>query len=306
MISVLCPSRGRPTFARDLLESMRATGIMLYNQLVLRLDDDDPSLAEYGNLVTGSDVTIIVGPRVVLSQCWNEAYAKAGNDIAMLCGDDIRFRSYGWDNRVAETIHGWPDRLVLVHGQDGIQGDRVATHPFLHRAWVDVVGYFVPPLFASDWNDMWLTEVADGIGRRVYLPDVYTEHLHPVAGKHYFDQTHQERMARHQAEDCDRIYRETVEDRARDIQKLRLVIEEAAMTINPDQNQPGPRPEPQVETSVTDSPQPGWQNESTESTELKGEALDKALEDAGLPKTGTADEKRERLAENQAGGGSDQ
>lgn len=34
---------------------------------------------------------------------------------------------------------------------------------------------------------------------------------------------------------------------------------------------------------------------------LRGEALDKALEDAGLSKSGTADEKRERLRQHQEG-----
>jgi hypothetical protein len=37
--------------------------------------------------------------------------------------------------------------------------------------------------------------------------------------------------------------------------------------------------------------------ESTPPSELKGEALAAALDDAGLPKTGTADEKRASLAE---------
>lgn len=238
MISVLCPSRGRPTFARDLLESMRATGTFLGNQLVLRLDDDDPFLAEYRNIVHGSDVTTIVGPRVVLSQCWNEAFTRARNDVLMLCGDDIRFRTAGWDDRVVRTIDQCADRLVLVHGDDGIQHDRVATHPFLTRDWVDVVGYFVPPIFASDWNDMWLTEVADAIGRRCYLPDVYTEHLHPVAGKHYLDQTHLERMDRHRAEDCDRLYRETGEQRNADADKLRTAIEQRSSH----DREPGPEP----------------------------------------------------------------
>lgn len=35
-----------------------------------------------------------------------------------------------------------------------------------------------------------------------------------------------------------------------------------------------------------------------EASQLKGEELEKALEDADLPKTGTADEKRARLAEH--------
>lgn len=40
--------------------------------------------------------------------------------------------------------------------------------------------------------------------------------------------------------------------------------------------------------------------DAEEPVELKGQALDDALEEAGLPKTGTADEKRERLAAHQA------
>lgn len=37
--------------------------------------------------------------------------------------------------------------------------------------------------------------------------------------------------------------------------------------------------------------------------DLKGAALDEALEDAGLPKSGTADEKRARLVESRVGTG---
>ena len=40
---------------------------------------------------------------------------------------------------------------------------------------------------------------------------------------------------------------------------------------------------------------------AAEVEELKGKALDQAIEDAGLPKTGTADEKRAALAEYESG-----
>jgi hypothetical protein len=40
---------------------------------------------------------------------------------------------------------------------------------------------------------------------------------------------------------------------------------------------------------------------SEPASELQGKALDIALEDAGLPKTGSAGEKRQRLADHQAG-----
>jgi hypothetical protein len=305
MISVLCPSRGRPVFARELLESIRATSVLKFVELILRLDDDDPFLGEYLDQVSGTDVTTIVGGRVVLSQCWNEAAAKAQNDVLMLCGDDIRFRTQGWDSYVLQTIYSVPDRILLVHGRDGIQDDKVATHPFLHRRWMETVGYFVPPLFASDYNDMWLTEVADAIGRRRYLPYVYTEHLHPAAGKYYLDQTHIERLTRHRWYDCDRIYRDTVQERRADADKLRAVLqpmEEVIMSANPDQNQPAPDPIDYHGLGPTDSPTPEQRQaaeQADDAAELKGEALDKALEEAGLPKSGTADEKRARLAENQ-------
>lgn len=47
----------------------------------------------------------------------------------------------------------------------------------------------------------------------------------------------------------------------------------------------------------------GSDGEQQEPEQLKGAALDEALEAAGLSKSGTADEKRERLAEHQANGG---
>lgn len=303
MISVLCPSRGRSTFARELLESIRATAASNV-ELILRLDDDDPFLGEYADLVTGSDVRFLIGPRIVLSRCWNEAADAATADIMMLCGDDIRFRTADWDLRVHQEFSLCPDRLVLVHGRDGIQDAKVATHPFLHRRWVETVGYFVPPLFASDWNDMWLTEVADALGRRRYLPDIYTEHLHPAAGKYYLDQTHLERLARHSFWDCDRLYRETGTERSEDIAKLRAVIEKGTpvMSTQPDQNQPAPDPIDYHNLQPTQSPtteQHQQMDADSADSELKGEALDQALEDAGLPKTGTADEKRARLRDAQ-------
>jgi hypothetical protein len=198
-------------------------------EFVLYIDGDDPTRAEVQGLQVahghGPWCKVITGPRVVLSQMWNVCFEQATADVLMQCGDDIRFRTRGWDTKVLSQFLRYPDRILLVHGQDGIQGDRIATHGFLHRRWTSVVGYFVPPIFASDYNDMWLTEVADAIQRRIYLPDVYTEHMHPVAGKGPLDRTHQERLERHNTENCDQLWRDTAPDRLRDAAKLRAYIE---------------------------------------------------------------------------------
>lgn len=227
MISILCPTRRRPQQVQELIDTATVTCRWPDRlQFVFYVDGDDPTRHSVQDLErVDPRVKVITGPRVVLSQMWNECYRRAWADVLMQCGDDIRFRTVDWDVKILEQFLRYPDRIVLVHGEDGIQGKRIATHGFIHRRWVQVVGYFVPPIFASDYNDMWLTEVADAIGRRIFLPDVLTEHMHPVAGKGALDRTHQERLHRHNTEDCDRLWRETADDRLRDARRLSAYIE---------------------------------------------------------------------------------
>lgn len=227
MISVLLPTRGRPSNVERLLTSSLETADTEV-EFILYVDDDDHTGDATREVAARLGATVHVGPRVVLSQMWNECWRLARHDVVMHCGDDIVFRTNGWDTRVLAEFERFPDRIVLVHGRDGFQDDRLATHGFLHRRWVETVGYLVPPYFSSDYNDTWNTEVADALGRRVYLPDVYTEHMHPVVGKGPLDQTHQERLARHRADDVARIYRDHAPERTADVEKLRRVIEEYA------------------------------------------------------------------------------
>lgn len=225
MISVLLPTRGRPGNVRRLLDSAFQTAETEV-EFVLYLDNDDPTRHEVQRLLReGGRGTWVEGPRVVLSEMWNRCWEHARFDVAMHCGDDIVFRTSSWDVRVLDEFDRWPDRIVLVHGRDGFQDANLGTHSFLHRRWIEALGYLVPPYFSSDYNDLWLTEVADALGRRVYLPDVYTEHMHPVIGKGPWDQTHQERMARHQRDDVDRLYAELAARRATDVEKLRALLD---------------------------------------------------------------------------------
>lgn len=227
MISVLLPTRNRPANVRRLLSSAYETASTEV-EFVVYVDDDDPSRDETHDVLHRRGAIVIDGPRVVLSEMWNRCWERARFDVFMHCGDDIVFRTPDWDARVLDEFERWSDRIVLVHGRDGLQDDRLGTHSFLHRRWTDAVGYLVPPYFSSDYNDLWLTEVADALGRRRYLPDVYTEHMHPVAGKAPLDQTHQERLHRHQQDRVDQLYRDMTERRLDDVAKLRRAIEEYA------------------------------------------------------------------------------
>lgn len=226
MISVLVPTRNRPDNVRRLLTSAFNTADTEV-EFVFYVDQDDPRREETLSEIFREGAKVVYGgdERIVLSQMWNLCAEVAYYPIMMHCGDDIVFRSAGWDTRVRDEFDACADKILFVHGRDGYQDAKLGTHGFLHRNWVDAVGYFVPPYFSSDYNDLWLTEVADALGRRRYVPEIYTEHMHPVIGKGTWDQTHQERLVRHQRDDVGRIYAEHAGERSGDVAKLRAFIE---------------------------------------------------------------------------------
>ena len=110
---------------------------------------------------------------------WNYALEKlASGDLIMLCADDIRFKSPSWDTYVREAFetHG---SFSLVYGDDLVHGRRLSTHPFVHREWIRVSGFWLPPYFVSDFVDLWLDEVSKALGADVYisqmsLPNTFT------------------------------------------------------------------------------------------------------------------------------------
>lgn len=217
MISLLVPSRGRP----DQLTTMWTSATQTADhpdrvELVVYRDDDDPT--DPPDL---GDATVIEGSRICLSQMWNQCADQATGDILWHGNDDVIFRSPSWDTAVEAAFAAIPDRIVVVHGRDGFQDAALGTLSFLHRRWCDTVGYFLPPYFSSDFNDLWVSEVADSLGRRVFLPEVFTEHMHPIIGKGEWDQTHQDRLERGERDNVAQLYQDLAPQRVEDARKLR-------------------------------------------------------------------------------------
>jgi glycosyl transferase/beta-hydroxylase protein BlmF len=224
MISLLVPSRGRPQAFQQMVQSALATATHDRRvEVVARLDDDDRAINDY-YWEMSPQVRFNTGPRMLLSDCWNECYERATGPILMHAGDDIRFTTPGWDQQVREAFAASQDKILLVQGDDlSPNREALATHGFLHRRWVETVGYFLPPLFSCDWNDVWLTEIADALERRVMLPFV-TEHQHYSFGKRPADKTDQEREQRGRDDDVVGLYQRTADKRKQDTLKLKAVM----------------------------------------------------------------------------------
>jgi hypothetical protein len=228
-ISLLVPSRGRPGQLKLMWDSARGTAVhpeLL--ELIIYVDEDDDTMMRPARADDLPDnYRAALGPRILLSQTWNECYKLATGQILWHGNDDVIFRSMRWDMEIREGFRRFPDGIACVHGRDGIMNAGMATLGFYSRQWVNALGYFMPPYFSSDYNDTYLSTMADMIQRRVYLPEVYIEHMHPIAGKGEWDQTHQDRLARHVQDNVDQLYRDLAPQRVKDAARLQEAINAA-------------------------------------------------------------------------------
>lgn len=224
-ISILVPTRKRILSVQELIKTIFLTAFDINNiEVIFYIDEDDKESKEMFNFLFPT-IKLVIGPRIILSQCWNECYKISTGDILMHCGDDIRFRTMYWDQMVRKEFDKVPDRILQVFGDDGIQHQNLATHSFIHRNWVKIVGYFVPPYFSSDFNDTWLDFVARQLNRQVYLPTLVTEHMHWLVNKGVKDKTALENLERHKRDNVEELYQQLLPKRLEDIKKLKAFIE---------------------------------------------------------------------------------
>jgi len=232
-ISLLLPTRKRPQSFERMVRSAHLTAAEPSQiEVCVYIDDDDTeSLDEANELAKEFHVKAVVGPRITLSSTWNKAYAVAAGYLYMHAGDDIVFRTPNWDTIVKHEFNLHPDKILFAFGFDMCvqPPGTFGTHGFIHRNWVEAVGYFVPPYFSSDYNDTWLNDVAKRIGRWK-LVKILTEHLHPIRSDVdvVLDTTHKERILRHKQDDVDALYKRLEPERANDAQKLLNFIKSRA------------------------------------------------------------------------------
>ena len=196
MISLCCPSRGRPELAKRLVNSANEKA-KYTTEFLFYLNDDDPKLEEYKDLLDESYYT--VGPNQSTGYSWNQMAMKASNDIVMLMGDDVQIMTQDWDHLIKEQYDKYEDKILMVVPSDGrkknvdYSGTQIKLWPdtklpcghfALHKNWISALGYFSPPFFWHFYLDTYTQKVARKINRCLYLPTV------TFKAKKLFDETH--------------------------------------------------------------------------------------------------------------------
>lgn len=184
-IVVLCPSRGRPDKAAEMLTSFRETAVLLATEMVLVVDEDDPTLEGY--LALPSQFTVprhgplappnpprimILKPNETgnLTAATNTAAARIWDDDIIIghVGDDHRFRSESWDKRISETL----TETGVAYGDDGHWGQTLPTAAFLTSDIPRALGWYALPLSRHYGIDDAWGDIGRDLGCLHYLPDV--------------------------------------------------------------------------------------------------------------------------------------
>ena len=191
--------------------------------ILFLIDADDVVTQQTIQGLGATEVKALVGKRENVPIRINEAWSSVTSDIVGLFGDDIVFQTKSWDRKVVEAFKTWPDEIGVVYGSDGFQNEKLCTHPFLSRKWIETLGYAAHDGFFHYCVDTWLHDVARRVNRLLYLPDVLFEHLHPDAHKAKPDLLRRCKVKYFQ-HDVD-ILESTVKQRQEDAEKLLKVMQ---------------------------------------------------------------------------------
>lgn len=172
MISVLCPTRGRPERFAASMDSFYQTTLAFTESLspaencevLARFDKEDPTADDYGDLWF---LEMLEGERHGYEQLhlyYNELAELATGDYLLLWNDDARMVTRGWNEQVAKLDPTVP--FVATPGG----GD----HPFplISRALYETLGHFS----LAPHCDTWLCEIGKAAGCMVSV-DYEIEHL---------------------------------------------------------------------------------------------------------------------------------
>lgn len=181
------PTRSRPHNHRRFIKAYRETEAT--HPCWVRLDDDDPKLAEYDDIALPDGWLKTVGPRLP-NRCngaVEEMYRLFPTEsVYGLMADDLIPRTQYWDRRLIEAA----GNNRLAYADDGFQHETVATHPVIGGDLVRTIGWLAIPGVLHSFVDTALHTIAFRTGRLVYLPDVLVEHMHPLANKAPVDEVH--------------------------------------------------------------------------------------------------------------------
>lgn len=174
-ISLIHPSRSRPH------KSFNTTSKWLSNatgeneiELIVSLDDSDPSLDEYAILYKQNILHLICSNNNSSVAAVNNGAKYATGDILIVISDDTDCPHH-WDKIILNAVSDRQDFVLKVY--DGIQ-KYICTMPVMDRKYYERYGYIYHPEYLHLFCDTEFTHVADVTNKMIWRNDILFQHMH--------------------------------------------------------------------------------------------------------------------------------
>jgi glycosyltransferase involved in cell wall biosynthesis len=166
MISVILPSRGRPLQCRRAVESLNRNAGNCRIEILVGLDEDDPTLEEY-RLV---DAEICIAPRgKTLGAIQNRLAAQARGRYLMFFTDDYVLEQPEWGQAILTVGKRLPQDIGVLYLDDPTHPG-FSTFPVIPRAVYETVGYLAPAFFPYWFTDTWYDEIGELLAAKLQVP----------------------------------------------------------------------------------------------------------------------------------------
>lgn len=194
--TLICPTRSRPDQMRRMWQSALATAHNPENlHLVLGVDHDE-QLLHYASAPRGATVCVLRDHGIVygVNSMVHSLMQNYQNALFMIAPDDVIFTTPHWDKAITDHYAALKNKAHVYCMRDSRDPDGT-PHPIMTREYVDMMGYFFPPIFLHWYVDTWTADIAKSCGIFTHLLDYELMHDKP-SDRGKLDDTHYRPRAR--------------------------------------------------------------------------------------------------------------
>lgn len=227
-IGLLMPARERLNLNLTLISSIITTVDDINNvTLYMGIDDDDPTREIQKKICDAIPFVKFIpihneGKFMGLGKMWNILACQCNDEIFGYIGNDMIFRTPGWDTKIINKFKNEcpKDNIQLYHCDDGFHKQNLCVNAFVHRKYMEVVGYFIREEFLINWSDRWMYQMFKAFDRIEYIPDIYIEHNHWVFGRREKDSTGVRMGKADEGGISDKLWLTLADERVKEVNKL--------------------------------------------------------------------------------------
>lgn len=196
-VSILLPSRGRPSRLTLLLESIKKTTKFLkFIEVIIRIDFDEKEI--YENIkITDLNYEFIYGPSdMKMGQLNNDCLKMASGQNVFIVNDDVIFKTKNWDLILKKKVEALNSKIFLMYPDDGFKKQKLSTFPILNREILLQNPNMLPISYKGSFIDTHLMDIfmEYNHGKNIFfLKDILCKHYHFRKDKKLLDNTYLKR-----------------------------------------------------------------------------------------------------------------